>query len=392
MMNKLKNKKIIFGVVIILIIVLMTRGNGNKPKNVDLYTVVKREVVKNVNATGKTVSKRDFIYKAPVSAKIAQIYVNSGDSVNKGDKILSFDENSVKSSAQSAWSSYLTAKNSVDNFDATLSAANQAVRDTKFKRDKAQEAKNEDDNDTNKQLLRTAEYNYQTAVANYETLKGSKESLVETQNSAYSSYLAAKNNLNNLYAIASAKGLVALESLTEGDVVTAGQKLFSLNNTDTIEFNAEVDESDIDSITIGQKVTVTIDGFPNDTFEGTVSRIDAKTRVTSTSSTIVDVIVALSLGEHKPIVGLSGSVEIEVGKEDQKLALPFDTILFTNDNKYYVFVVQDNNAVHRVVEVGFEGDDAYVVKTGVNENDVVVTGNAVTELSDGSTITFNKTK
>ena len=184
---------------------------------------------------------------------------------------------------------------------------------------------------------------------------------------------------------------MALEELTPGDLLTTGDKLFSLVNENGMEFIAEVDENDIDSVQINNSAKVSIDGYPNDTFEGMLTRIDAQTRITDTGSTVVEVGINLNLKGKRPILGLSGSADIEVGRESEKLSVPYDSILFDND-KSYVFLIVGNKVKKQEVKIGFEGNDFVVVLNGVSEDDMVVVGKETEELQDGSKVSYFKSE
>jgi RND family efflux transporter MFP subunit len=374
---------------------LVTRNkNGNKTVAVNTYTVTKTEVIKNITASGKTEAKRALVVNSPVTAKVAALPFESGDLVKKGDVIVKFDYNSLKASADSAYSAYLTAKASADTIDNQISAAKKAADDYKFKRDKAWREYMGDDGDSTKQAYKTAESNYRSAESTLISLQNKKSSIEESSNAASEAYNVTRDNLNNVYVRAPEDGLLALEGINTNDSILGGQKLFTVSNSNGLRFNAEVDETDIENIKIGEPVVITLDAFPNDSFKGTVERMDAKTRVTSNGSTIVDVDINFSLQEKRPIVGMSGSAEIEVGKESAQIAVPFDAILFGDSGKDYIFTVnKDTMTVNKVeVVLGFEGNDYYVIKSGINEGDIVVTGNEITGLADGSKITFTKTK
>ena len=136
---------------------------------------------------------------------------------------------------------------------------------------------------------------------------------------------------------------------------------------------------------------IIIDGYVNDKFEGTITRIDAQTQITDTGSTIVEVGINLNLKGKRPILGLSGSADIEVGRESEKLSIPYDSIIF-DEEKNYVFVVFEDKVKKQEVEIGFEGNDFVVVLNGVKEGDTVVLGKETEELQDGSKVSYFKTE
>jgi len=395
-MSKLVNfakmhKKLLIVATILLILLLSSQRSGNGIKPVQIDKATSREVIKNISATGETSTKNDFSVRAPVGAKIQQIMFESGSQVKKGDVIIILDSASLKSSAETAYATYLIAKAAVDSYDEQVESAERSVVDKKLVRDDAWREYMADNGENNKQTYKNAEATYKSAISTLQTLLDKKQALIETQNSSYSSYLVSRDNLNNSQIKAPKDGLLALEELTPGDLLTTGDKLFSLVNENGMEFIGEVDENDIDSVQINNSAKVSIDGYPNDTFEGMITRIDVQTRITDTGSTVVEVGINLNLKGKRPILGLSGSADIEVGRESEKLSVPYDSILFDND-KSYVFLIVGNKVKKQEVKIGFEGNDFVVVLNGVNEDDMVVVGKETEELQDGSKVSYFKSE
>ena len=393
-MSKLVNfakihRKPLIVAAILLILLLSSQRSGNGIKPVQIDKVTSREVTKNISATGETSTKNEFSVRAPVEAKIQQIMFESGSQVKKGDVILVLNSASLKSSAETAYATYLSAKAAVDSYDEQVESAERSVVDKKLVRDEAWREYMADNSENKKQTYKNAEATYKSTISTLQTLLDKKLALIETQNSSYSSYLVSRDNLNNSQIKASEDGLLALEELTQGDLLTTGDKLFSLVNENGMEFTAEADENDIDSIQINKPVKVSIDGYPNDTFEGMITRIDAQTRITNTGSTVVEVGINLNLKGKRPILGLSGSADIEVGRESEKLSVPYDSILFDEDTSY-VFLIVGNKVKKQEIKIGFEGNDYVVILDGVNEGDMVVVGKETEELQDGSKVSYFK--
>ena len=384
-----KHKKLLTISAIIVFIILNAQKSGNGVKPVQVDTAKYREVLKNITATGETSIKKELSVRAPVGAKIQQLLFDSGALVKKEDVVIKLDQASLKSSADTAYAAFLTSKAAVDSYDEQVESAERSVVDKKLVRDEAWRDYMADNGEDKKQTYKNAEATYKSVVSTLQTLLDKKQSLIETQNSSYSSYAVSRDNLFNSQIKAPEDGLLALEKLTPGDLLTTGQKLFSVVNENGMEFIAEVDESDIESIQTGKPAKVTIDGYPNDLFEGTITRIDAQTRVTDTGSTVVEVGVNLNLNGKRPILGLSGSADIEIGKESEKLSIPYDSILFDED-KNYVFVVTGDKVQKKEVQIGFEGNDYVVILDGVKEGDIVVVGKETEELQDGSKVSYFK--
>ncbi|MEG2173786.1 MAG: HlyD family secretion protein [Desulfovibrionaceae bacterium] len=72
-------------------------------------------------------------------------------------------------------------------------------------------------------------------------------------------------------------GTVAQKLVSEGELINAGQKLFTIVNTDDIWLNARIEETRIGQVRLEQEVQFTIDGYPGQTFTGKIYEINPAT-------------------------------------------------------------------------------------------------------------------
>ena len=146
-----KHKKLLITLAVIIILILSTQRRSNSVKPVQVDQVKYREVIKNITATGETTVKKEYSIRAPVGAKILQIMNYSGDAINKGDIIIKLDESSLKSSTETAFAAYLTAKAAVDSYDEQVDSAKRSAVDKKLVRDEAWREYMADNGEDNKQ-------------------------------------------------------------------------------------------------------------------------------------------------------------------------------------------------------------------------------------------------
>jgi RND family efflux transporter MFP subunit len=376
--------------VIVLVVGFMFLRKRSAATEVEVVKAQKQEVVKNISASGETKASQELTVKSKVAAKVKEFNVKSGDWVKKDEVILKFDENSLKSAASDALKTYLAAKAAKNSFDSQLSAYKKSVDAEKYSRDQADEDYREDDSPANKEAKKNAEYSYSSAIATYQTLLDKKSSVEQAVTSAYDSYIVTLDNYKATELKAPAEGYVAIYSVEDGDAVIAGQKIFSITNNAALRFVAEVDEADIQNINIDQRTFVQLESFPDKSFEGKVTSIDSKTRVTSSGSTVIDVEIDISPENIKPIIGMTGTAQIRIGKSVDQVAVPFDALV-TESDQTYVFVVKSDNTVEkRKVKIGFEGDELYSIIDGLQESENVVVGSNVGQLKNGSKISIAK--
>ena len=113
------------------------------------------------------------------------------------------------------------------------------------------------------------------------TVAGSREEAIRAAAGQVKQAEAAleATNLANEYMniVSPVEGIIALKGVNPGEVVTAGQTLFSVVDNKDVWLNARIEETKIGKIRIGQKVDYTIDGYPDRTFSGTVYEVGMAT-------------------------------------------------------------------------------------------------------------------
>jgi HlyD family secretion protein len=103
--------------------------------------------------------------------------------------------------------------------------------------------------------------------------------------------------------------------------VSGGTTLLKMADLNLVQVNTLVDETDIGKVQPGQLATVTVDAFPNRTFDGTVLKIEPQAQ-TQQNVTVFPVLIRIDnrLGPLRP--GMNTEVEIHVGERDSVLAVP----------------------------------------------------------------------
>ena len=130
-------------------------------------------------------------------------------------------------------------------------------------------------------------------------------------------------------------GIVLDRAVEVGQTVAASfstPTLFTLANDLTkMQVEANVDEADIGQVKINQNVTFTVDAYPDEVFDGTVSQIRMQPTTTSNVVTYV-VIIAAPNDALKLFPGMTASVTI-VTEEETGLAVPAEALTFTPDEQ-----------------------------------------------------------
>jgi HlyD family secretion protein len=181
-----------------------------------------------------------------------------------------------------------------------------------------------------------------------------------------------------------AAGLGGTGKPAVGASVSPAAAPFSVIFFEQLVFNAQVDEADIDKVKPGMKVSISLDALTTESFEATVERIDRTSVVTPTGGTAFSVIIRLKNVGDRVLLGMNGSVDIEIESIGNAVTVPVEAVL-DEAGKSYVFLAVDGKAVRTEVTTGRTTDTRAEVLTGVKAGDnVIVTG--IGDLKDGVTI------
>ena len=175
-----------------------------------------------------------------------------------------------------------------------------------------------------------------------------------------------------------------LPKASVGAAVAPGSAPFTVVDLGSLNFNAQVDEADVAKVKADMTAKVSLDAFVATTFPGKVKSIRATAVQTTTGGIAFPVLVAIDQTKDRILLGMSGSVDIEVNAVSGALTVPIEAIL-DDAGKKYVFVVKADKVAKVEVTTGALTDVRAQVLTGLTAGDTVATNN-LTALTDGMTV------
>lgn len=195
-------------------------------------------------------------------------------------------------------------------------------------------------------------------------------------------YNNAKTQLNYTTVTAPRAGIVTKKYVEAGSIVTAGKSSFSgsgsgvgivdIADVSRMFVLVNVDETDIANIEFNQKVNVTIEAYPDELFEGKVTKI-APQSVTEQNVTTIPVTVEIDLPDARLKPGMNATCDFITGRSEDVLMVPSEAVSESDNGGYTVTVMQNGKQVKKTVEIGLVGTDNTEIKKGLKEGDLVVT-------------------
>ena len=370
-------------IVIVLCVIFVIRGakSGNKELVIRTHAVGSYTVENTVTATGTIEPVETVEVGTQVSGKVETIYVDFNSVVKKGDLLAELDK--------------LTLNESVSRAQANLTSSESQMKYAKLAFERT------------KQLY---EANAAT-LADFEAAQNTYTQAQMSMKNAQAQYDQARVDLGYADIYSPIDGVVLDRAVEVGQTVAASfstPTLFTLANDLTrMQVEANVDEADIGQVKLNQRVTFTVDAYPEDVFNGTVNQIRMKPTTTSNVVTYT-VIIDAPNPDLKLFPGMTASVTI-VTEEQTGLAAPAEAFNFTPSEQVMrelmknaerpdfdknerperpgfpggpqfgegnaptmVWIKKGNSIMPRPVKTGMS-DGAYkIIESGVNEGDSIV--------------------
>ena len=213
-------------------------------------------------------------------------------------------------------------------------------------------------------------------------LTESIQSASESLRSAEISMQNLQDAMNNYTITAPISGTIIEKDAKVGDAVKTGDTLCIVYDLSYLEMSINVDELQISSITVGQKVQITADAVPDKTYVGTVTRVSMKGASNGGTTTYPVSIRIDDTDGLRP--GMNANAEIVVAEAKNALVVPNAAVVRGS----YVLVTKDSPSAANA-DTAMEAPEGFVyvpVKTGVSDDDYT---QIVSGIQEGDTIGYD---
>ena len=177
---------------------------------------------------------------------------------------------------------------------------------------------------------------------------------------------------------ASASGIVSARRVNTGDYISPGSVLFDIADLSHIWIMFDAYESDLPYLTMGQKVTYTIQALPGTSYSGNITFIDP---VLDPNTRIARVRIETNNpgGKLKPEMFATGIVKANLSEYQNSLIIPRTAVLWTGKRSVvYVKQTKTSEPIFKIreIELGPMLGNSYVVMNGLNDGEEIVTEGA----------------
>ena len=305
-MKKLKISKVWIAMTVVVIIAVAAWAlSGEKEKeeiNFKQEKVSLQTLQNSVTATGTIEAVTSVTVGTQVSGIVNKLYVDYNSQVKKGQVIAELDKTNLLSELNTAKANMTSAQSQLN-----YQSANMKRYQTLYQKG-----------------LVSAD-DYENALLTYRQTK-------EQVATAKEQVQRAQTNLGYATITSPIDGTVISKSVEEGQTVAASfntPELFTIaKDLTNMQVVADVDEADIGAVKEGDRVTFTVDAYPDDTFEGTVKQV--RLQATTTNNVVTyEVVISAQNADLKLKPGLTANVTIYTQERTGVLAVANKALRFT---------------------------------------------------------------
>ncbi|ETD16949.1 MULTISPECIES: efflux RND transporter periplasmic adaptor subunit [Prevotellaceae] len=361
-MKKVSKVWIAAGIVLIAAVAAWLLSGNEKKEEIafDTAKVAPANIQNSITATGTIEPVTSVTVGTQVSGIVNKLYVDYNSVVKKGQVIAELDKTNLISELKTAQAN-LTSAQSTLNYQAE-----------NFKRYAT----------LYKKGLVSAD-DYENAQLTYKQAKEQVASAQETVRKA-------QTNLGYATITSPIDGIVLSKSVEEGQTVAASfstPELFTIaKDLTNMQVVADIDEADIGDVADGERVTFTVDAYPDDKFEGVVKQV--RQEATTTNNVVTyEVVISAPNTDLKLKPGLTANVTIYTAERKGVLSVPSKALRFTptketvgnkkivdTEAKNKVWTLENNNTLKaHAVNIGMTDGTHTQILSGISQGKEVIT-------------------
>ncbi|MGD8537822.1 MAG: efflux RND transporter periplasmic adaptor subunit [Candidatus Aminicenantes bacterium] len=384
---------IIIAVVSILAIIVFLNLQSQREKaiKVTVEKTQKRDLTSIVSASGEVKPKKNINISAHISGRIVRIGVEEGQRVKKDDFLLKLESTQYEANADRD-------RAVIRTFRAELIKA-----DAQLKKDESfyeRQKKLYDEKLISGEQL-------EAAKTSFDISKAAHEAILYQIRQAQASLKSTLDMLSKTVYNSPIDGIITSLRVEEGEIAMIGTMnnpgtvLMTIADLSVMEVEVEVDETDVISLSLGQKADIRIDALPDRTIQGIVTEIGSSAlqkAVATEESKDFKVVVTLEEPPASLKPGLSASADIITAERNDALAIPISSLVLKekedsdekkkDEQEEGVYIIRDSRVKFQAVEKGIMGELMVEIISGLEEGQEIVTGpyNALRQLKDDTLI------
>ncbi|GAB6086349.1 efflux RND transporter periplasmic adaptor subunit [Alkaliphilus crotonatoxidans] len=391
----MKNKKKKMIVLLIAVVVLASLSfmavRSSKASNqgvfAEVMTVEKKDIAVKIPATGtlEELEKASIFYEG--TGKVAEIKVEVGQFVKKGEILASLDESEFGNKLNIASTQLEMERLNLAKLEKSrkeaMEKARKSLESTQLQHERnmalfesggLSQAELEKSQDALEELQTTYQQYQNNEDSLYFEIQHTKKQ-IEVSQLNIDDLTKEQTRLGGIIT-SPIDGVITAVNIDRGTVVSPTSPCFVVSNLDQLEIKINVNEYDIARVEVGQQVEIETDALTGTVFEGTVEKIApvaSKLSTGQTTETAVEVTIKVMERHEMLKPGFSVKTRIISDKRENTLVVPFDSIQIQPDGKKLVYIVkEDGTAAAKEVQTGIESDFEVEITQGIEAGQTII--------------------
>jgi HlyD family secretion protein len=362
---------------------------------VEVDTVVRRDFVQTVVATGHVEAPHRVDIGAQVTGTVARVPVAEGQTVKAGELLIELESSELRAALRQAEVAVEQAQARLRQLrEVQAPVAEQALRQAQTNLDNARASLQRNQDlfaqgfigqaalDDARKAVDLGDAQLRAARKQLETTgpTGSDTALAETAVAqALASAEAARARSGYARITAPLAGTLIGRNVEVGDVVQAGKVLMTLSPDGSTQLVADIDEKNLRLLALGQQALASADAYPQQRFEAVLAYINPGVNAQTGA-----VQVKFDVPAPPPVLkqDMTVSIDIEVARRAKALLVAIGAVHDADAAAPWVLRVEDGRAVQRAVRLGLRSGGLAEVLDGLAEGDRVVPTAAAIEADD----------
>ncbi len=396
-MNFFRKNKLLCIAISVISLTAMTGCQQQAPssapvvKNVSALQVSAGSIATSIDYAGKLKPLKEVPVSSKLSGTVESVNYDVGMEVKEGDILFTIDRKEVQAQYDQAKAAVNSAETNLTlTSDSTISQqilqAEQAVDQAQLQYDDAAElhgkmvelygsnAASRQDMDNSKSAMDAALIQLDTAKSFLDLLKskaGPQSAAVASAQLEQSRAVQKQSSiqLDNTTIASPISGRVSARSIDAGQLLSAGIPVFTIIDSSAYLAEVNVSNAIVSRISAGQKVSVKAGGASESAYEGVVDTISPSADPQTHTYTVK---VKIQNTSPELISGMLVKVNFPVDSKNNIIIVPNEAVVSENGVQY-VYVVEDNEIVKRLVSTGISDEKSSEIAEGIEAGEYVVT-------------------
>jgi HlyD family secretion protein len=371
------------------IISKLTRGTD--ARQVEIQTVELKLIKSSILASGTLTYREQVQLRSEVIGQVTELHVEEADEVNKGDLVITLDPKTYQAQVDQAEARVRIQEIAIERQHLLIKTLGD-----RFERQKTMFARKLVDEDS-----------YQAIESELALARVDLRSLQESLAQARAALDQSEELLGKTRIRSPIDGVVIQIDVKVGETVIAGttnipgSTMMVIADPSETLTEVQVDEADIAQVRVGQSADIFTAAYPDMPLTGHVQSIASVARQTAGQASL-SFLVKIILDEQDRMVirpGMSVRADIYTQSSEETLAVPVQAVLYDEEldedgkskdkkEQTYVFVMEDDKAVRKQVQVGISSDSDQEIISGLKQGETVIYGpfRVLRHLKDGDAV------